>query len=458
MEITPWDEITYILPPLGTEDLSKLKASIEKDGVKQSILVLPDGRIIDGHHRWKLSGGEAPYEILDIPEFKAFDLAIELNLARRQLSRQQIAEVKEAQSKKKQEMKELAAKLRNEGKTQQEVADEVGVAQNTISDWENVSIIGNESPDNAYIQETGPPPDNRVTIPREHHAIILDRLESGETQAQLAADYQVTQQRIAQIARREKKKRKVRQEKLAPKPASKSPTLIISHAEDMPLDDETIDVIITSPPYNLGQDCWPMGGDGRVPREDGIGYQDNLQEEDYQYWQLNCLKEIFRVAKVGASLFYNHKVRIKDGVAIHPMGWIGSPENPWTLRQEIIWDRGSTHNHSALLFWPEDERIYWMTKGKPRIESDSIGMSTVWKEHGPVAGTWHPAPFTEKLPKMCFDALGLKSAVVLDPFAGSCTVLKVALELGYDAIGVDVSKQYLERSARENGWTLEKSI
>ncbi len=237
-------------------------------------------------------------------------------------------------------------------------------------------------------------------------------------------------------------------------PAPRSPRLVVAHAEKMPqVTTESVDLIITSPPYNLGGDSWPMGGNGRTGRPDGIGYRDTMSENDYQMWQLDCLIEMYRVAKRGASLFYNHKVRSHQGEMIHPLDWLRNTFNPWTIRQEIIWDRGSTHNHSASLFWPEDERIYWMTKGKPELPNRPLGKSTVWHFHGPAAGTWHPAPFSEELPRRCIEAIGQDNIIVLDPFAGSCTTLKVALEYGYNAIGVDISQQYLEQARQENGWT-----
>lgn len=178
-----------------------------------------------------------------------------------------------------------------------------------------------------------------------------------------------------------------------------------------------------------------------------------MPEAEYQDWQVRVLLEMYRVAKEGASFFYNHKVRQFEGSIIHPMDWLRDERNPWTIRQEIVWDRGSTHNHSATLFWPEDERIYWLTKGKPTLPDRSIGRSVIWREHGPKPDTDHPAPFTPELPRMLIRAIGLDiPMVVLDPFAGSCTTLRVALELGHSAIGVDISEEYLAQAARENGW------
>ena len=219
---------------------------------------------------------------------------------------------------------------------------------------------------------------------------------------------------------------------------------------------ESIDVIITSPPYNLGAESWPMGGESadgmgeRTPREDGIGYKDSMTEETYQKWQLACLEEMYRVAKRRASLFYNHKVRQRGGSVMHPLQWIS--RSSWTIRQEIIWDRTSTHNHCAQLFWPVDERIYWLTKGNPVLPDRPIGMPTVWRFFGPVPNTWHPAPFCEELPQRCLQAIGRSGIVVLDPFGGSMTTCRVAQKFGYESIGVDMEHSYIDQARTMYGW------
>ena len=428
-------KVHEILGPLSQDDLDRLRLSIERDGVLSPVTVRKaTGDIIDGAHRASLAE-EFPTIELDVDEKEAARQAVTLNLARRHLTQEQ--------------KKELVDLLRSADFTQEEVGEMVGLARSRVSELGNISNVGT---DNTYI----PLKDQRYKVSSRDREDIVEQNKEGQTQQQIAADFGISQARVSQIvSKQEKKEQKPKSVSMA----SKNPRLVVARAEEMPqVEDESVDLIITSPPYNLGKEEMPMGGDGRTPREDGIGYdqhKDNLPEDEYQSWQLECLNEMFRVAKDGASLFYNHKVKIKDGKAIHPMEWLGDVEddgNPWTLRQEIVWDRGSTHNHSAVLFWPHDERIYWMTKGKPTLPERSIGMSTVWQFHGPVANTWHPAPFCEGLPKLCLEAVGRDGIVVLDPFAGSCTTLKIALEYGYDAVGVDVSREYLDRAAEENGW------
>jgi DNA modification methylase len=254
-------------------------------------------------------------------------------------------------------------------------------------------------------------------------------------------------------AEKSEKRTESRQQSILPAENTRPmPRLIVGDATNLhQLADESIDVIITSPPYNLGDESWPMGGYGRVPRANGIGYRDDLAQEPYEEWQLCVIEELYRVAKPGASLFYNHKTRTQDGILQHPMTWLCRAYG-WTLRQEIIWDREVTHNHSKSLFWPVDERIYWFTKGKPAISEDGIGMPSVWRFHGPEPYTWHPAPFPEGLPQRCLQAVGRPGITVLDPFAGSCTTLRVALAHGYEAIGVDIQADYLDQARDFYGW------
>lgn len=210
------------------------------------------------------------------------------------------------------------------------------------------------------------------------------------------------------------------------------------------IESETIDLIVTSPPYNIG----PKGGNGRV-LWGGVEYSDHsdvMLENKYQEWQVGILDELWRVVKPGGSLFYNHKVRNRKGEGIHPIEWI--LKSKWVFRQQITWDRGSTHNKEMSYFWPEDELIFWLTKGTDGIYLSSEGarMSTVW-EFKFELNTDHPAPFPKTLPAQCIRAASREGDVVLDPFGGSMTTCHAARELKRKSIGVDISKTYVLKYA-----------
>lgn len=301
-----------------------------------------------------------------------------------------------------QKLKEWAICLRGCGLTQERIAENLGRPRNVIKNW-----LKNKVDNNTFIVDK----DGHIV---HNSGVIIHNFTDGL-------------------------------------PTNPKPVFYVGRAEDMNfLENESVDIIITSPPYNLGQEKWPMGGNGRTPRENGIGYDshvDNMPEDEYQAWQIQCLQELYRVAKPGASFFYNHKVRQCGGEVLHPLDWLQGTSR-WIIRQEIIWDRLSTHNHTSTLFWPQDERIYWLTKGKPNLTDKSINVPSVWREFGPIPKTNHPAPFTPALPKMILKAIGKPGDIILDPFGGGMTTCLVASSMGYKSIGVDISQEYVNR-ARE---------
>lgn len=258
---------------------------------------------------------------------------------------------------------------------------------------------------------------------------------------------------VSEKLARKEKRRADKAARPIPESSSQTPRYEVAQAEALPLEDNCVDLIITSPPYNMGNGSWNMGGEGRTKRATGIGYEDAMPEADYQAWQVDCLVEMYRVAKPGASLFYNHKERFRQGAVILPTDWLRHARNPWVLRQVIVWNRTSTHNHNEAYFYPEVEYIYWLTKGAPELPERSIGLSCLWTCHGMKPDTWHPAPFVEDLPEMLIKAIGRKPPLtVLDPFAGSGTTLKVASRYGYEAIGFDANPDYVKKALEVNRW------
>ena len=142
ISLKPWDKMLEILPSLSESELRSLEASIKQDGVQYPILVLPDGRIIDGYHRWLIAGDECPYEVLNISEDEAFILGIALNLARRHLSHEQIREIHEWLRRDKELRKQVAVELRRQGKSLRETAAIVGVSKSSVENWERELLLG----------------------------------------------------------------------------------------------------------------------------------------------------------------------------------------------------------------------------------------------------------------------------------------------------------------------------
>lgn len=208
--------------------------------------------------------------------------------------------------------------------------------------------------------------------------------------------------------------------------------------------DKTIDIIITSPPYNKRNKTHGW----LVTNKKYSHYDDHLPEDEYQEWQISLLNELERITKPGGSLFYNHKIRWDDGKLIHPYEWIS--KSRWNIRQEIIWDRMIVANMRGWRFWQIDERIYWLYKpaknyliGK-ELKPKHAKFSSIWRMKPEPRKENHPAPFPLSLPLRIIYSLGGKDKVVLDPFAGTGTTLVAAKILGHNYIGIDISPDYAQ--------------
>jgi len=210
------------------------------------------------------------------------------------------------------------------------------------------------------------------------------------------------------------------------------------------LPNEIIDVGVTSPPYNKGENKkgW------LVKNVKYSNATDKLPEDSYQKDQIAVLDEIFRITKPGGSFFYNHKLRWERGAMLHPMDWLRKTK--WTIRQEIIWDRMIAANIRGWRFWQVEERIYWLYKPKGKkligteLKSKHALVTSIWR-FPPEQKNPHPAPFPLALPiRAIYSVMDENKGIIIDPYCGSGTTLVAAKILGHDYIGIDVSEEYIK--------------
>lgn len=221
------------------------------------------------------------------------------------------------------------------------------------------------------------------------------------------------------------------------------------------LSDASVDLVVTSPPYNMGL---VPGGNGRGMYRPGAnnkggrfrdgydgGHDDAMPQDAYDAWQRACLAEMWRVARLG--VFYNHRPRVEHGVIRLPlnMEFGGLP-----LRQIITWDRGTGIDVNLRHFCTRGEWILVFAKDAYKLVNHSAsGMGDVWRLGIETSETGHPAPFPLSLPTRALEATG--AASVLDPFMGSGTTLRAAKNLGRRAIGIDSNERYCEVAANRLG-------
>lgn len=215
--------------------------------------------------------------------------------------------------------------------------------------------------------------------------------------------------------------------------------------KDIP--DQTIDLVVTSPPYNLNirktfNNTADWKGKWNSSKLQSSGYDthnDYMPEDKYVSWQNNVLKESFRLIKDTGAIFYNHKWRVQNGIYQQRLDIIeGLP-----LRQIIIWKKAGGINFNEGYFLPTYEVIYILAKPKFKLPPKINRFGDVW-EITQERGSWHPAPFPIELASRCIQAT--TGDLILDPFSGSGTVALAAKKLKKSYIGIDISKDYCDKA------------
>ena len=162
----------------------------------------------------------------------------------------------------------------------------------------------------------------------------------------------------------------------------------------------------------------------------------------YRNWQRRILAECCRVAGSEGLIAYNHKPRLQDRV-LYRLGDIVEHPLPhgWTLRQEIVWDKGSSNNQGGK--YPTSlpdtaERVFLFAGPMWHVPAEAASDARHWGEVWRInreTGNPHPAPFPVELALRC---VRLGRDRVLDPFAGKrSSTLLAAGQLRRPYLGIE---------------------
>jgi len=211
---------------------------------------------------------------------------------------------------------------------------------------------------------------------------------------------------------------------------------------------ESIDLVVTSPPYNLRNSTGNGMKDGRGGKWpnakliDGYAtHDDDMPHEEYVAWQRKCLTAMMRVLRHDGAIFYNHKWRVQDGLLQDRADIV----KDFPVRQIIIWKRAGGINFNPGYFLPTYEVIYMICKDDFKLAPKASAHGDVWQI--PQDGNNpHPASFPVELAQRCIQSTNAR--IILDPFLGSGTTAIAAEGCKRNWIGIDISSDYC-KMARE---------
>lgn len=220
----------------------------------------------------------------------------------------------------------------------------------------------------------------------------------------------------------------------------------------------SVDAIITSPPYNFGINYG--------------NYYDSKDWNDYFEFMSNLIVEIYRVLKSGGRVVWNVQPLFSDYVPVHHIFSNIFLKNNFIWRNEIIWEK---NNYSArYTSWGS-----WLSASSPYLKYTHEFIEVFSKESivhkndnntksdldadefkKAVIGRWsiaperkmkefgHDAMFPEKLVERAMKIFTHPGDLVIDPFGGVGTTALVAKKNNRRFLSIDISTEYTKTAKK----------
>ena len=215
--------------------------------------------------------------------------------------------------------------------------------------------------------------------------------------------------------------------------------------------DESVHLMITSPPYNVGKE-----------------YDSDLTLDEYLHLLTTVFSQTHRKLVTGGRACINiANLGRKPYIPIHAMVIEIMLDLGFLMRGEIIWDKSASAGgscawgswmsasnpvlrdyHEYILVFSKDS----YAKSKSQIKKDTISKEdfiqwtkSVWTFPAVNAKKiGHPAPFPVELPHRLINLYSYEGDVVLDPFCGSGTTCIAAVQNKRNYIGYDINQDYID--------------
>lgn len=233
------------------------------------------------------------------------------------------------------------------------------------------------------------------------------------------------------------------------------------------LPDETVDLTVTSPPYNIGKE-----------------YESVMPLDCYLEWTRTWIEQVYRVtARSGAFWLNLGYVGIPGRARAIPLPYLVWQEVPFYLVQEIVWNYAAGVT-TKRAFAPRNEKFLWYVKnkdaytfnldqvrdpnvkypnqkkrGKIRVNPLGKNPTDVWQIPKVTTGegmngrrasaerTIHPAQFPVAVVERIIEACSNEGGLVFDPFIGSGTTAEVAIANRRVALGFEINERYVNVAA-----------
>jgi DNA modification methylase len=228
--------------------------------------------------------------------------------------------------------------------------------------------------------------------------------------------------------------------------------IFCSSSENMSeLPDDSIHLMVTSPPYNVGKE-----------------YDEDLTLKDYLSFLKKVWAEVYRVLVPGGRVCINvANLGRKPYIPLHAFIVEDMIDLGFLMRGEIIWNKaasaaastawGSWLSPSNPTLRDIHEYILVFSKGTYRRKRSEVKKASITKDEFLefTKSVWtfgaesakkvgHPAPFPVELPYRLIQLYTFEEEVILDPFMGSGQAAIAAIKTNRHYVGYDIDDEYVK--------------
>ena len=230
------------------------------------------------------------------------------------------------------------------------------------------------------------------------------------------------------------------------------------------LENDSIDLVVTSPPYNVDL------GNNKYNKTPYNIYRDNKEHSEYIAWLTNIFLKIYPKLVSGGRVCINigdgQNGRVPTHVdIIHFM----TKELMYIPMANIVWNKNQCSNRFSwgsfsspscpsfpkpfeyiMIFAKDDRKLRHKGETDLTPEEFKKWAYSIWSLTGETKMKKfnHPAMFPVEIPYRLIKMLSWKGAIVLDPFNGAGTTGVACKQLGRNYIGIELSEEYCETSRK----------
>jgi len=225
------------------------------------------------------------------------------------------------------------------------------------------------------------------------------------------------------------------------------------------INDKTIQLVITSPPYSRGQ---RIDGLNNIYATANTNYKDNLSDDDYINWITDVFKEYERILKdKGVVAFNLSYTKYSPSLPYFLINNIFKETN-FLIADTVAWEKSSAIPISGhpnrltrkcefvYIFVKKDhindfeanKEVKTVSRTGQRFFKIYYNILKAKNNDGKTEG--HGATFSSDFAKFFIDLYSFPDSIVLDNFVGTGTVAVSCLDLGRNYIGIDLSRNYCD--------------